>query len=73
MIGLLPSSLSRDYIFGILENYHYWRFNGSGAIEAIEIVRLIFFCTRLHYEYFFKLWMCFRDFIFDSKIPKIYH
>ena len=43
---------SHDYMFGILENYHCWRFHGSGVMRAFEIVGLIFFRTRMHHEYF---------------------
>ena len=34
--------------FGILENYHCWRFHGSGVIAVLQIIWLIFFCTGMH-------------------------
>ena len=37
---------------GILENYHCWRFHGSGVIAVLQIIGLILFCTGMHHEYF---------------------
>ena len=47
-----PLYEAHDSIFGILENYHCWRFHGSGVIAALQITCLIFFCTGMHNEYF---------------------
>ena len=38
--------------FGILENYHCWRFHSSGVMRAFEIVDLIYICTWMHHDYF---------------------
>ena len=62
---------SRLNIFGILENYHCWRFHGSGIIAALQIIVLIFFCTGMHHGYFLRSSMCFRVPHLCSKIPKI--
>ena len=62
---------SRDYMLGILENYYFWRFHGSGVMQGFEIVAFIFFCTKMHYEYLPRSWMCFCVSHFCSKIPKI--
>ena len=40
-----PLNEAHDPTFGILENYHCWRFHGSGVIAALQIIGLIFFCT----------------------------
>ena len=37
-----PVNEAHDSTFGILENYHYWRFHGSGVIAAFQIIGLIF-------------------------------
>ena len=69
-----PLNEAHDSTFGILENYHCWRFHGSGVIVALQSKRLIFFCTDMHHEYFFlRLSMCFRVPHLCSKIPKIYN
>ena len=47
-----PLNEARDSTFGILENYHCWRFHGAGVIAALQIIGLIFFCTGIHHEYF---------------------
>ena len=44
-----PLNEAHDYMFGILENYHCWRFHGPGLMRPFEIVQ---FCTRMHHEYF---------------------
>ena len=46
------SNEAHDSTFGILENYHCWRFHGSGVIAALQIIGLIFFCTCMHHEHF---------------------
>ena len=48
-----PLNEAHDSTFGILENYHCWRFHGSGVIVAFQIIGLIFFCTGMHHEYCF--------------------
>ena len=48
-----PLNEAHDSTFGILENYHCWRFHGSGVITALSILGLIFFCTGMRHEYFF--------------------
>ena len=63
---------AHDYTFGILENYHCWRFHGSGVMRASEILGLIFFCTRIHHEHFLWTSICFRAPHFCSKIH-VYH
>ena len=68
-----PLNEAHDYMFGILENYHCWRFHGSGLMRPFEIAILIYFCTRMHHEYFFRSSKYFRVPHLCSKIPKIYH
>ena len=58
-----PLYEAHDPTFGILENYHCWRFHGSGVFTAFKIIGLIYFCTGMHHEYFLR----------SSKIPKIYN
>ena len=41
--------------FVILENYQCWRFHGSGAIVALQIIGLIFFCIGMHHDDFFEV------------------
>ena len=36
------------YMFGILENYHCWRFHGSDVMQGFEIVRQILLGTSMH-------------------------
>ena len=61
-------------MFGILENHHCWRFRGSGVMQGFEIVGLIFFSTRMHYEYFFQVCECASMFLFLFKNSKnVYH
>ena len=50
-----PLNEAHDSTFGILENYHCWRFHGSGVIAALQIIDLIFFGTGIHHEYFFEV------------------
>ena len=40
---------------------------------TLQIIGLIFFCTGMHHEYFFRSSMCFRVPHLCSKIPKIYN
>ena len=47
-----PLNEAHDSTFGILENYHCWRFHGSDVIVALQIIGLILFCTCMHHEYF---------------------
>ena len=47
-----PLYEAHDSTFGILENYHCWRFHGSGVIAALQIKYLIFFCTFLYMSIF---------------------
>ena len=47
-----PLYEAHDSTFGILENYHCWRFHGSGVIAALQIKDLIFFCTFLYMSIF---------------------
>ena len=68
-----PLNETHDYMFGILKNYHCWRFHGSGVMRPFEMVGLILFCTRMHHESFLRSSMCFRVPNFCSKIPKVYH
>ena len=49
-----PRNEAHDSTFGIFENYHCWRFHGSGVIAALQIIGLIFFCTDMHHEYYFR-------------------
>ena len=69
-----PLNEAQDSTFGFLENYHCWRFHGSGVIVTLQIVGLIFFCTGMHHEHFFRssiyVLSCSP---FISKIPKIYN
>ena len=47
-----PLNEAHHSTFGILENYHCWRFHGSGVIAALQIIGLIFFWTGMHREHF---------------------
>ena len=47
-----PLNEAHDSTFGIIENYHCWRFHGCGVIATRQITGLIFFCTGMHHEYF---------------------
>ena len=64
-----PLNEAHDSTFGILENYHCWRFHGSGVIAALQII-LIFFCTGMHHGYFLRSSMCFRVPIYVRKYRK---
>ena len=57
-----------DYMFGIIENYHCWRFHGSGVMQGFEIVGNTLFGTRVHLGHVLRLWMCFRvfNFLFEN-------
>ena len=39
-------------------------------MQGFEIVGLIFFCTKMHYKYFLRSWMCFHVSHFCSKYQK---
>ena len=47
-----PLYEAHDSTFGILENDHWWRFQGSGVIATLHIIGFIFVCTGMHHEYF---------------------
>ena len=46
------------------------RFHGSGVVQGFEIVGSIFFCTRMHIEYFQcrSVIPCFSIFIENNEI-----
>ena len=45
---------SRDYMFGILINYHCWRFHALAWCRDFEIVDLVVFCTKIDYLWVLK-------------------
>ena len=46
---------SHDFMLDILENYHCWRFHGSGMMQGFEIVGYILFGIRMHLVYILRL------------------
>ena len=50
-----PLNEAHDSTFGILENYHCWRFHSSGVIAAFQIMGLIFFCASWYAPWVFFL------------------
>ena len=68
-----PLNEVHDSTSGILENYHCWRFHGSGVIAALQILGLIFFGTGMHHEYFLRSSKCFGVPHLCSKKTNIYN
>ena len=68
-----PLNEAHESTFGILENYHCWRFHGSGVIASLKIIGLIFLCTGMHHEYFLGVADMLSCSHLCSKIPKIYN
>ena len=65
-----PLNEAHDSTFVILENFHCWRFHGCGVIAALQIIGLIFFCTGMHREFFFRSSMAFVFSIYVRKYRK---
>ena len=64
-----PLDEAHDSTFGILENYHCWRFHGSGVIAALQIMFIfLYWCTPW---VFFEVVNVLPCSSFIQKIPKI--
>ena len=51
---LLLVVVGLDYMFGILKNYHCWRFHALAWCRDFEIVDLVLFCTKIDYLWVLK-------------------